>query len=140
MSSTNSPDDRSRDDERVAADGPPGEPSENERQNGNAPAGEQREAGEDAETDRDDDAGEPRRAPGTLWAALRRILGFAWPYRQRLIGALALVSGGSLVALAVPLGLRALVDAVFEQGNTRLLNRLTVGPRSSPNATTGGRG
>ena len=127
MSSTNSPDDRSRDDERVAADGPPGEPSENERQNGNAPAGEQREAGEDAETDRDDDAGEPRRAPGTLWAALRRILGFAWPYRRRLIGALALVSGGSLVALAVPLGLRALVDAVFEQGNTRLLNRLTVG-------------
>jgi len=127
MSSTNSPDDRSRDDERVAADGPPGEPSENERQNGNAPAGEQREAGEDAETDRDDDAGEPRRAPGTLWAALRRILGFAWPYRRRLVGALALVSGGSLVALAVPLGLRALVDAVFEQGNTRLLNRLTVG-------------
>ena len=127
MSSTNSPDDRSRDDERVAADGPPGEPSENERQNGNAPAGEQREAGEDAETDRDDDAGEPRRAPGTLWAALRRILGFAWPYRRRLIGALALVSGGSLVALAVPLGLRALIDAVFEQGNTRLLNRLTIG-------------
>jgi subfamily B ATP-binding cassette protein MsbA len=127
MSSTNSPDDRSRDDERVAADGPPGEPSENERQNGNAPAGEQREAGEDAETDRDDDAGEPRRAPGTLWAALRRILRFAWPYRRRLVGALALVSGGSLVALAVPLGLRALIDAVFEQGNTRLLNRLTVG-------------
>ncbi|PSR02990.1 MAG: ABC transporter ATP-binding protein [Bacteroidetes bacterium QS_8_68_28] len=127
MSSTNSPDDRSRDDERVAADGPPGEPSGNERQNGNAPAGEQREAGEDAETDRDDDAGEPRRAPGTLWAALRRILRFAWPYRRRLVGALALVSGGSLVALAVPLGLRELIDAVFEQGNTRLLNRLTIG-------------
>ena len=68
---------------------------------------------------------EKRRPPQKLFAALGRILVFARPYRRRLVLALVLASLGSLVALVVPLGLRALVDAVFERGNAQLLNRLT---------------
>lgn len=59
--------------------------------------------------------------------ALRRIFQLSRPYRGRLYAALALVAVGSLVALAVPLGLRALLNAVFQEGNRALLNRLTLG-------------
>lgn len=87
-------------------------------QNGRSNDGSSSEAAEKEKT---------RRPPGKLFAALRRIFGFTRPYRRRLYAALVLVSLGSLVALVVPLGLRALIDAVFEQGNAGLLNRLTLG-------------
>lgn len=64
--------------------------------------------------------------PERLWASLRRIFEFAHPYRYRLIAALTLTVIGSAVALVVPLGLRELVDAVFQQGNRSLLDFLTL--------------
>lgn len=72
----------------------------------------------------DENGSDKKRPPERLFAALRRIFAFSRPYRRRLAGALVLAS---LVALVVPLGLRALIDAVFEESNARLLNRLTLG-------------
>ncbi len=69
-------------------------------------------------------AGREQRA---LLPALGRILAFARPYRRPLAGALVLTLLASLAGLAVPLGLRALLDAVFEAGNRALLDRLALG-------------
>jgi len=64
--------------------------------------------------------------PDRLWTSLRRIFRFARPYRYRLAAALLLTIVGSAVALVVPLGLRELVDAVFEEANRSLLDWLTL--------------
>ena len=64
--------------------------------------------------------------PERLLASLRRIFEFARPYTSRLVAALILTVIGSGVALVVPLGLRELVDAVFQQGNRALLDTLTL--------------
>ena len=58
--------------------------------------------------------------------SLRRIVALGRPYRGRIIGALLLAVASSLVWLAVPLRLRQLLDAVFEQGTAALLNRITL--------------
>lgn len=63
----------------------------------------------------------------TIFQALKRIFGYALPYRGRLIAALLASMLGSLLWLAIPLGLRELIDAVFDQGNRQLLNLLTIG-------------
>jgi len=63
--------------------------------------------------------------PEQLWSSLRRIFRLARPYRYRLAAALVLTAVGSMVALVVPLGLRELVDAVFQEANRSLLNRLS---------------
>ena len=74
------------------------------------------------------DAVEPaNRERRALLPALGRILAFARPYRRPLAGALVLTLLASLAGLAVPLGLRALLDAVFEAGNRALLDRLALG-------------
>ena len=62
-----------------------------------------------------------------LWAALKRIFAFSEPYRLRLVGALVMSSIGALVALVVPLGLRELLNAVFEEANRSSLDMLTIG-------------
>jgi len=67
------------------------------------------------------------RSPQKLWTALRRIFRLSRPYRLRLLAALFLLSVGSLVALVVPLGLRELLNAVFEEANRSMLDRLTLG-------------
>jgi subfamily B ATP-binding cassette protein MsbA len=67
-----------------------------------------------------------RRPPSKLWTAMRRLLRFTRPYRGRLAAALVLMACTSLVGLAVPLGLRELLNAVFEEGNRALLNQLTI--------------
>jgi subfamily B ATP-binding cassette protein MsbA len=64
--------------------------------------------------------------PDRLWTSLRRIFRLAWPYRGRLAAALLLTVVGAGVALVVPLGLRELVDAVFQDANRTLLDRLTI--------------
>jgi subfamily B ATP-binding cassette protein MsbA len=64
--------------------------------------------------------------PDRLWTSLRRIFRLAWPYRYRLAAALLLTVLGAGVALVVPLGLRELVDAVFDEANRALLDRLTL--------------
>jgi len=68
-----------------------------------------------------------RRRPAALWTALRRILVLGLPYKGRLILSIVLTTAASVVWLAVPLGLRSLLDAVFEEGNRALLNRLALG-------------
>ncbi|MCH8496003.1 MAG: ATP-binding cassette domain-containing protein [Balneolales bacterium] len=62
----------------------------------------------------------------TLTTVLKRIYGFTRPYRSRL--ALALLSSmvASLLWLTVPLGLRELLDAVFEVGDRSLLNTIAL--------------
>ncbi len=66
------------------------------------------------------------RPPRKLWASLKRIWAFAWPYRWRLLASLLLASLASVVWLVVPLGLRELLDAVFEDADGLLLNQLTI--------------
>jgi len=75
----------------------------------------------------DADASKRRSSPAELWAALRRIFAISRPYRLRLYTALVLTSIGSLVALVVPLGLRELLNAVFQQADRASLDVLTIG-------------
>ena len=63
----------------------------------------------------------------SLLATLRRILGFARPYRRRLGWAVALTLVGTAIGLVVPLGLQRLLDSVFEDSDGTLLNTLAVG-------------
>lgn len=55
-----------------------------------------------------------------------RILAYAKPYRVKLAFALLASVLATLVWLAVPLGLRELLDAVFDEGNRELLNIVTL--------------
>lgn len=69
----------------------------------------------------------PTLTPGTLWTTLLRIARLAYPYRWRLIAAILATSLGALIALVVPLGLRELLNAVFETADRSMLNQLTLG-------------
>ena len=62
-----------------------------------------------------------------LGPVLRRIFAFARPHRLRLALAIGLLVVATGVGLVVPLGLKALLDAVFQQGDGGLLNRLALG-------------
>ena len=62
-----------------------------------------------------------------LWESIKRIFSYAWPYKVRLSTAIAASMVASLIWLAVPLGIRELLDAVFDEGNSGLLNILTIG-------------
>ncbi|NNF59074.1 MAG: ATP-binding cassette domain-containing protein [Rhodothermaceae bacterium] len=62
-----------------------------------------------------------------LLKTLRRILAFARPYRSRLVTAIVLTLIGTSVGLIVPLGLKALLDSVFQAANPGLLDRLALG-------------
>lgn len=65
--------------------------------------------------------------PRTPLAPLvRRIFGYARPHRARLALALGLLVLATAVGLVVPLGLKALLDAVFETANGAMLNRLAL--------------
>lgn len=70
---------------------------------------------------------EEKRGLKSLKETLVKIFALSKPYRTRFYIATALVLVGSAIWLSVPLGLRELLDAVFEQGDSRLLNILAVG-------------
>ncbi len=55
-----------------------------------------------------------------------KILAYVKPYKTKLIFALIASVLATLVWLAVPLGLRELLDAVFDDGDMALLNRVTL--------------
>ncbi|MDZ7756532.1 ABC transporter ATP-binding protein [Rhodohalobacter sp.] len=55
-----------------------------------------------------------------------KILAYVKPYKKKLIVALIASVLATLVWLAVPLGLRELLDAVFDDGDMALLNRVTL--------------
>ena len=63
----------------------------------------------------------------SLYETLKDIFRLSLPYRTRFFSAILLVVVGSAIWLTVPLGLRSLLDAVFEQENYGLLNRLSLG-------------
>lgn len=68
-----------------------------------------------------------KRGLKSLKETLVKIFALSKPYRGRFYIATVLVLIGSAIWLSVPLGLRELLDAVFEQGNESLLNLLAVG-------------
>ncbi|REL24277.1 ATP-binding cassette domain-containing protein [Rhodohalobacter sp. SW132] len=63
----------------------------------------------------------------SLKTTLSDIFAFTKPYRFRFYSATVSVLIASAIWLTVPLGLRELLDAVFEAGNRDLLNLLAVG-------------
>lgn len=67
------------------------------------------------------------RGLATLWETLVNIFSLSKPYRLRFYSATMFVIVASAIWLSVPLGLRELLDAVFEQGDGRLLNMLALG-------------
>lgn len=69
---------------------------------------------------------EKKRPPLKLFQALKRIFGFTRPFRGRLFTALFLSLLTSSVWLVLPMGMRTMVDAVFEEANRGLLDQLTV--------------
>lgn len=68
-----------------------------------------------------------KRGIASLKDTLVRIFALSKSYRTRFYTATGLVLIGSGIWLSVPLGLRQLLDAVFEQGDARLLNLLSLG-------------
>ena len=69
----------------------------------------------------------PEREEVDLWQGWKRILIFVRPYRWRLGLGLVLTAVASVIWLAVPLGVKSLLDSVFEQENRDLLNLLGWG-------------
>lgn len=63
----------------------------------------------------------------SLWITLKDIFALSKPYRSRFYVATAAVLIGSAIWLTVPLGLRELLDAVFESGNREMLHWLSIG-------------
>lgn len=72
-------------------------------------------------------AEEQKRSIRSLWSTLVDIFALSKPYRTRFYIATAATLIASGIWLTVPLGLRELLDAVFESGNESMLNILAVG-------------
>lgn len=70
---------------------------------------------------------EKQRSIKSLWSTLADIFALSKPYRFRFYAATLAAIIASAIWLTVPLGLRELLDAVFESGNESLLNKLAIG-------------
>lgn len=69
----------------------------------------------------------PKKADAkTLWLAIKRIFRLSKPYRKKFYVATILAVGSSAVGLSVPLGLKALLDAVFQTADAELLNIIAL--------------
>lgn len=68
-----------------------------------------------------------QRSINSLWDTLMDIFALSKPYRTRFYAATVATIIASAIWLTVPLGLRELLDAVFESGNESLLNMLALG-------------
>ena len=69
---------------------------------------------------------ERKQPPLKLFQSLRRIFSFTKPFRRKLFVALLLTLVSAGVWLVLPMGMRTMVDAVFEDANRGLLDRLTL--------------
>lgn len=67
---------------------------------------------------------EPKKNSSNLWVSWKRILTYVRPYLPRLICGFVLTALGSVIWLSVPLGVKSLLDSVFEQEDRNLLNVL----------------
>lgn len=65
--------------------------------------------------------------PRRLWPRLRRIWGLAWPLRYRLAGASALILLAAAATLALPLGMKELLDQALSGGGNRMLDLFALG-------------
>ncbi len=70
---------------------------------------------------------EKKRSVKSLLHTIKDIFALSKPYRVRFYLATVAVLVASAIWLTVPLGLRELIDAVFEVGNRSLLNWLAIG-------------
>jgi subfamily B ATP-binding cassette protein MsbA len=70
---------------------------------------------------------EHQRSIKSLWATLMEIFALSKPYRFRFYAATVATIIASAIWLTVPLGLRELLDAVFETGDAGMLNMLAIG-------------
>jgi len=68
-----------------------------------------------------------KRSVKSLWETLKEIFALSKAYRLRFYLATVVVLIASAIWLTVPLGLRELLDAVFEESNRELLNLLAIG-------------
>ena len=73
------------------------------------------------------DKGKNRNSIKSLWNTLKDIFALSKPYRIRFYFATAATLIATGIWLTVPLGLRELLDAVFETGDDTLLNMLAIG-------------
>lgn len=62
----------------------------------------------------------------TLWLSIRRIFRLSKPYRLKFYVATVLAVASSAVGLSVPLGLKALLDSVFQSADSELLNVIAL--------------
>lgn len=61
-----------------------------------------------------------------IWPSVKRIFALSKPYRKRFYIATLLALMSSAVGLSVPLGLKALLDAVFQSSDAGLLNLIAL--------------
>jgi subfamily B ATP-binding cassette protein MsbA len=75
-----------------------------------------------------DSINQPERIQNRMqdFGEFRKLFQFVQPYRGRLFAALVIIVIGSGLGLAGPYTLQYLIDAVFKQNNTVLLNQITV--------------
>ncbi|MFA5670559.1 MAG: ABC transporter transmembrane domain-containing protein [Balneolaceae bacterium] len=74
------------------------------------------------------DSNSPKKySVATLKDTLIKIFSLTKPYRVRFYSATVVVLIASLIWLSVPLGLRELLDAVFDKGDASMLNLLAIG-------------
>ena len=65
--------------------------------------------------------------PKLTWPLMKRVLGYARPYRAQIIGMFLLIVGTTGLGLLTPLIMRHLIDRVIPAGNIRHLIYLSVG-------------
>lgn len=68
-----------------------------------------------------------QRSIKSLWSTIKDIFVLTKPYRSRFYAATVATLIASAIWLTVPLGLRELLDAVFESGDEAMLNMLALG-------------
>jgi len=65
--------------------------------------------------------------PELTWDLMRRVIGYARPYRVRIIGMFLLILGTTGLGLLAPLIMRYLIDHVIPSGNIQQLILLAIG-------------
>lgn len=60
------------------------------------------------------------------WARIKRLLGYAWPYRRRIAVALVCLTFGSALGLIYPQYFGQVIDAAFTQRDIEALNEHTL--------------
>ncbi len=70
---------------------------------------------------------EKRDRPQVSWRLIRRVLGYARPYRLKIVLVLVTIIGSSLLGLVTPLLFRKLIDDAIPNKNVQLLDVLALG-------------